>query len=117
MVGIEALAVDLGRRPRSWVVKCIKNAIHARMLVRGVVSRWDGATNVIVSHVERIDIRVPMPTAHDWALSGRSTSGNGIKHLLRDDLVHQCHRPLGGSPRLANCSTSGGSLRTIRASS
>ena len=69
MVGIEALAVDLGRRPRSWVVKWggyIKNAIHTRMLVRGVVSRWDGATNVIVSHVERIDIRVPMPTAHDW---------------------------------------------------
>ena len=35
-------------------------------LARGVVSQWDGTTNVIVSHVERIDARVPMPTAHDW---------------------------------------------------
>ena len=33
---------------------------------RGVISRWDGTTNVIVSDVERIDTRVPMPTAHDW---------------------------------------------------
>ena len=29
------------------------------------------------------------------ALSGRSTSGTGIKHLLRDDLSHQCHRFMG----------------------
>ena len=36
------------------------------LLVRGVVSRWDGITSVIVSHAERIDTRVPMPTAHDW---------------------------------------------------
>ena len=36
------------------------------LLVRGMVSRWDGTTNVIVSHVERIDTWVPMPTAHDW---------------------------------------------------
>ena len=36
------------------------------LLVRGVVSRWDGTTNVIVSHVQRIDTRVPMPTAHNW---------------------------------------------------
>ena len=36
------------------------------LLIRGVVSRWDGTTNVVVCHVERIDTRVPMPTAHDW---------------------------------------------------
>ena len=36
------------------------------LLVRGVLSRWDGTTNVIVSHVRPIDARVPMPTAHDW---------------------------------------------------
>ena len=30
------------------------------------------------------------------ALSGRSTSGTGIKQLLRDDLSHQCHRFMGG---------------------
>ena len=36
------------------------------LLVRGVVSRWDGTTNVVVSHMERIDTRVQMPTAHDW---------------------------------------------------
>ena len=37
-----------------------------KRILRKHGSRWDGATNVIVSHVERIDIRVPMPTAHDW---------------------------------------------------
>ncbi len=36
------------------------------LLVRGVVSRWDGTTIVIVSHVRPIDARVPMPAAHDW---------------------------------------------------
>ncbi len=36
------------------------------ILVRGVVSRWDGTTNVIVSGVERLGVRVPMPAAHDW---------------------------------------------------
>ena len=36
------------------------------LLVRGVVSRWDGTTNVIVSHVRPVGARVPMPAAHDW---------------------------------------------------
>ena len=36
------------------------------LLVRGVVSRWDGTTNVIVSHVRPIDAHAPMPAAHDW---------------------------------------------------
>ena len=35
------------------------------LLVRSVVSRWDGTTNVIVSDVRPIDARVPMPAAHD----------------------------------------------------
>ena len=36
------------------------------VLARGVVSRWDGTTNVVVSRVERVDTGVPMPTTHDW---------------------------------------------------
>ena len=36
------------------------------ILVRGVVSRWDGTTNVVVSDVRRVDTGVPMPDAHDW---------------------------------------------------
>ena len=36
------------------------------LLVRGVVSRWDGAANVIASEVRGIHPRVPMPAAHDW---------------------------------------------------
>ena len=36
------------------------------ILVRGVVSRWDGTTNIVVSDVRRVDTGVPMPDAHDW---------------------------------------------------
>ena len=36
------------------------------ILVRGVVSRWDGTTNIVVSDVQRVDTGVPMPDAHDW---------------------------------------------------
>ena len=36
------------------------------LLVRGVVSWWDGTTNIIISHVRPVDTRVPMPAAHDW---------------------------------------------------
>ena len=31
------------------------------IMARGVVSRWDGTTNVIVSGVKRIDTRVQCP--------------------------------------------------------
>ena len=34
--------------------------------VRGVVSRWDGTTNVIVSDLRAIRSGVTMPPAHDW---------------------------------------------------
>ena len=34
--------------------------------VRGVVSRWDGTTNVIVSDLRAVRSGVPMPPAHDW---------------------------------------------------
>ena len=34
--------------------------------VRGVVSRWDGTTNVIVSDLRAIRSDVTMPPAHDW---------------------------------------------------
>ena len=36
------------------------------ILAKGVVSRWDGTTNVVVSSVERIGAKVSMPAAHDW---------------------------------------------------
>ncbi len=36
------------------------------LLVSGTVSRYDGAANVIASHVQAVPTRVPMPSAHDW---------------------------------------------------
>ena len=36
------------------------------ILAHGVVSRWDGTTNVIVSAVRALDASVPMPASHDW---------------------------------------------------
>ena len=46
--------------------RCRRELGNHVLLARGTVSRWDGTTNVVVSHVERIDARVPMPPAHDW---------------------------------------------------
>ncbi len=44
-----------------------RNVLGNRViLARGRVSRWDGTTNVIVSGMEGIHTKVPMPTAHDW---------------------------------------------------
>ena len=36
------------------------------LLVKGVLSRWDGTTSVVVSDLRRVDTGVPMPDAHDW---------------------------------------------------
>ncbi len=36
------------------------------ILARGVISRWDGTTSIIVSSLEAVDIPVSMPAAHDW---------------------------------------------------
>ena len=36
------------------------------ILARGVVSRWDGTTNLVVSDLQAIDPQVSMPAAHDW---------------------------------------------------
>ena len=36
------------------------------LLVRGVVSRWDGTTSVVVSELKGVHPRVSMPPAHDW---------------------------------------------------
>ena len=36
------------------------------LLVRGVVSRWDGTANIVASQVRGIHPRVAMPAAHDW---------------------------------------------------
>lgn len=34
--------------------------------VSGVVSRWDGTTNMIASSLRAIRVGVAMPRAHDW---------------------------------------------------
>ena len=34
--------------------------------VNGVVSRWDGTTNIIVSDLRTVQSSVPMPRSHDW---------------------------------------------------
>ena len=36
------------------------------LLVKGVVSRWDGTTNVVVSDLRSLNTGVHMPDAHDW---------------------------------------------------
>ena len=36
------------------------------LLAKGVVSRWDGTTNVVVSDLRRVDTSVSMPDGHDW---------------------------------------------------
>ena len=44
-----------------------RRALRNRVIiVRGVVSRWDGTTNIIASEVRAINTDVPMPNAHDW---------------------------------------------------
>ena len=44
-----------------------RRELESRLLVaHGTVSRWDGTTNVIVSRLERLQTRAPLPTAHDW---------------------------------------------------
>ena len=46
--------------------RCRRALGNQVIFARGEVSRWDGATNLVVSRVERIDAKVSMPTAHDW---------------------------------------------------
>ena len=36
------------------------------LLAKGVVSRWDGTTNIVVSELRRVDAGVSMPDGHDW---------------------------------------------------
>ena len=36
------------------------------ILARGVVSRWDGTTSLVVTDLQPIDPQVSMPAAHDW---------------------------------------------------
>ena len=44
-----------------------RRALRNRViLARGVVSRWDGTTNIIASEIRAINTDVPMPNAHDW---------------------------------------------------
>ena len=44
-----------------------RRELESRLIVaHGTVSRWDGTTNVIVSRLERLGTRAPLPTAHDW---------------------------------------------------
>ena len=44
-----------------------RRELESRLIVaHGTVSRWDGTTNVIVSRLERLETRAPLPSAHDW---------------------------------------------------
>ena len=44
-----------------------RRALGSRViLARGTVSRYDGTTNVIASHIQVVPTRVPLPSAHDW---------------------------------------------------
>ena len=44
-----------------------RRELDSRLIVaHGTVSRWDGTTNVIVSRLERLQTRAPLPSAHDW---------------------------------------------------
>ena len=44
-----------------------RRELDSRLLVaHGTVSRWDGTTNIIVSGLERLGTRAPLPSAHDW---------------------------------------------------
>ena len=44
-----------------------RRELESRLVVaHGAVSRWDGTTNVIVSRLERLATRAPLPSAHDW---------------------------------------------------
>ena len=46
--------------------RCRRQLRSQVVLITGVVSRYDGTTNVIVSDLQAIDTRVRMPAAHDW---------------------------------------------------
>ena len=46
--------------------RCRRQLRSQVVLVKGVVSRYDGTPNVIVSDLKAIDTRVRMPEAHDW---------------------------------------------------
>ena len=44
-----------------------RRELESRLVVaHGAVSRWDGTTNVVVSRLERLATRAPLPSAHDW---------------------------------------------------
>jgi len=46
--------------------RCRRQLRSQVVLIKGVVSRYDGTTNVIVSDLQAIDTRVRMPESHDW---------------------------------------------------
>ena len=46
--------------------RCRRQLRSQVVLVKGVVSRYDGTPNVIVSDLKAVDTRVRMPEAHDW---------------------------------------------------
>ena len=44
-----------------------RRALRNRVIMaRGVISRWDGTTNIIASEIRAINTDVPMPDSHDW---------------------------------------------------
>lgn len=46
--------------------RCRKELGSQVIQATGVISKWDGTVNVIVSDVKAIDVRATMPRSHDW---------------------------------------------------
>ena len=46
--------------------RCRRSLGSRVVLASGAVSRHDGTTNVIVSHIRAVNTGVPMPPSHDW---------------------------------------------------
>ena len=50
----------------SVFARCRRELASQVVEVKGVVSRWDGTTNIIVSDLRAVPSSVPMPRSHDW---------------------------------------------------
>ena len=46
--------------------RCRKALRSHVILARGVISKWDGTVNVVVSDIKAVDVRANMPRSHDW---------------------------------------------------
>ena len=54
------------------------------ILARGVVSRWDGTPNVVVSEMQGVNTGAMMPDVHDWHLTAVGNPGKLRSRSDRD---------------------------------